>query len=100
MVVSTEIQTILLNDIKEGKVPAQFAGVYSTQEIISIIHSAIAKMNTPAEEAWDDEFKVTGDELIAMNFIEGYVKQLTPKTDNRREWQEAWDDDEDVLLNA
>ena len=93
---TAEIKTQILKDINDGKVPTQFAGSYSTKDILDIFKHGFMVMEAPAEASWDEEFKSSQNDIIVSDYVQKYYlpkKEVSNTETNNIAWETYFNDE-------
>ena len=71
--VNESVRDQIVVAIMSGKAPQSLAIQFQTEELIAFFDGVIDKMNQPVEYAWDDDYTVNHNEIVAMNYIESLL---------------------------
>ena len=77
--INPELREVILTAVENGQAPAKLLEKFSTEELIKVFDDSIDKMNLPGEAAWDDDLRISSDNIAAMDYItEHYLPKKEP----------------------
>ena len=99
--INSAMREQIVANVLSGKAPDALKHQFQTEELIALFDNVIYKMNQHTETAWDDDYTVNYNEVIAMDYIESLLpkKQVATETNTHNISWATYSNDEDSLCN-
>lgn len=99
--INSSMREQIVANVLSGKAPDALKNQFQKEELIALFDNVIYKMNQHTETAWDDDYTVNQNEIIAMNYIESLLptKDVANETNTHNISWATYSNDEDGLCN-